>query len=144
MLLLKEVKSNAGFTLVELMIALVIAAILAAIAIPSYTSFVERGKMRTAQADLVALSTVIENVYQRTLAYPDQSTATDPETDFNAWNAASDAGDFTFTYISSAADDPHYTLTANGQGNLTGCTITLQEGNVREISGCPQGQSDWI
>lgn len=44
-----------GFTLLELVIAMVVAAILAAIAIPSYQSYVERSRRQVAQSVLVDL-----------------------------------------------------------------------------------------
>jgi type IV pilus assembly protein PilE len=40
-----------GFSLMELMITLAIAAIIAAVAIPSYTAFVERGKRAAARSE---------------------------------------------------------------------------------------------
>jgi len=44
-----------GFTLVELMVALVVLAILVALAVPSFTDFFERGRVRNAAEDLVSL-----------------------------------------------------------------------------------------
>ena len=59
-----------GFTLIELMITVVIVAILAAIALPSYQNYIKRTNIKAAQTDLVALSLVFENYYQRNLSYP--------------------------------------------------------------------------
>jgi len=44
-----------GFTLVELMVAVVVLAILVALAVPSFTDFFERGRVRNAAEDLVSL-----------------------------------------------------------------------------------------
>ena len=48
--------AQAGFTLVELMIAVVVLGILAAIAIPSYTSYVNKSRAKSGSADLAALA----------------------------------------------------------------------------------------
>ncbi|MCA3160406.1 MAG: type IV pilin protein [Burkholderiales bacterium] len=46
-------KKQQGFTLIELMITVVIIAILAAIAIPSYTQYVQQGRRSDARATLM-------------------------------------------------------------------------------------------
>jgi type IV pilus assembly protein PilE len=51
----------AGFTLIELMIAVVIAAILAAVAFPSYLGFVRKGR----RADAVSYLTSIQQAQER-------------------------------------------------------------------------------
>jgi len=48
-------RQQSGFTLVELMITLAVAVILATLAIPSFVSFVEKSRLRGATDDLVAL-----------------------------------------------------------------------------------------
>ena len=65
--------SSAGFTLLELMVAVIILAILAAIAMPMYSNYITKAKARSAQSDLVALSVVMESLYQRHLKYIDST-----------------------------------------------------------------------
>jgi prepilin-type N-terminal cleavage/methylation domain-containing protein len=51
-------KNQTGFTLVELMIVVVIAAILAAIAVPNFRSFIQAQRVKSAAADLHASFTL--------------------------------------------------------------------------------------
>lgn len=50
-----------GFTLVEMMIAVAILAILGVIAIPSYNRYIERGYQSQAHAELVAINSAFKN-----------------------------------------------------------------------------------
>ena len=50
-----------GFTLVEMMIAIAILAILSVIAIPSYNRYIERGYQSQAHAELVAINSAFKN-----------------------------------------------------------------------------------
>lgn len=138
-----EAGAARGFTLIELLVVIAILAILITIAIPSYQSYVTRSKIRTAQSDLMALSTLVENHRQRTLSYPSAAaagTAAVVEA-FPGWGPASKDGDFSFSY----AFDDGYTLTASGAGGrLSGCTLTLGDDNQRAVSGCPAvGDVSW-
>ncbi|MBD9370241.1 type IV pilin protein [Xanthomonas sp. XNM01] len=124
-----------GFTLIELMIVVAVIAILVALALPSYMDYVLRSKVRTAQADLQALSAAVENHRQRTLSYP--GTAADStaavQTAFPGWSPASKAADFGFSYSTTNG----YTVSAAGAaGKLSGCTLTLNADNARSHDGC--------
>lgn len=132
-----------GFTLLELVIVVTIIAILAALALPAYMDYIVRSRIRTAQADLQALSAAVENHRQRTLVYPSAAAADTAavRTAFPGWSPASKSGDFGFAYASTSG----YTLTATGVGGkLDGCTLTLTADNTRSNSGCPSvGDISW-
>ena len=61
-----------GFTLIELMITVAILAIVAAVAIPSYTSYVERGKRAEARTALLDIAARQERYYSNNRQYADQ------------------------------------------------------------------------
>lgn len=64
-----------GFSLVELLIALVIVAILAAIAVPSYSNYVVRGSRAAAQAELLELASLQEKIFLNSSTYSPSVTA---------------------------------------------------------------------
>lgn len=118
-----------GFTLIELMIVLAITAILATIALPTYQNYIERSRVKVAEADLVALSTAIENRFQRQLTYTGTTTS-----NVN-WYQASD--DFTVTIESLTGNS--YSLKAVGSD----CSLTLSNLGVKTINGSCGGLTSW-
>lgn len=66
---IKEVRNYAGFTLIELMIAVAIVAILAAIAYPSYQDSVRKSRRADAKAALLELAQFMERNYTEANRY---------------------------------------------------------------------------
>lgn len=64
-------RRSAGFTLIELMIAVAIIGILASIAIPSYQGYVERAKRSDAHAGLMETAGILERCYTSYYDYND-------------------------------------------------------------------------
>ncbi|MGH8460242.1 MAG: type IV pilin protein [Stenotrophobium sp.] len=62
-------KTQTGFTLIELMVAVVVAGILASIAIPSYRESVARANRAQAQAALLGLAQAMERYFTRYNSY---------------------------------------------------------------------------
>lgn len=135
-----------GFTLIEIMMVVAIVAILAAIALPAYNNYIARGKIKTAQADLTALSLNFENRYQRMLSYPtaDYASATALKTAFPGWTPASKATDFSFATADTEAAT--YSVVATGlAGGVSGCVITLKHDGSKTIASCPvANSSSWL
>ena len=141
-------KKITGFSLIELMVAIAIIGILASIALPSYQAYVAKSKLRAAQADIVALSLAIENVYQRTLSYPVLTNANlaAVKLAFTSWSPSSKAAEFVFTVTSTATT---YTISAAPPTgtSLAGCTLTLDQSNARTLpSNCKYspGNNEWL
>ena len=61
-----------GFTLIEIMITVAILAIVAAVAIPSYAGYVERGKRAEARTALLDIAARQERYYSNNRQYADQ------------------------------------------------------------------------
>lgn len=132
-----------GFTLIEVMIVLALVAILAAIALPSYQRYVNKSRAKGAATDLMSLGMVLENRFQKKLAYP--STYTSATTiaakpadrtgtvldDFSNWVPAQGAY---FSYNIEAKDGSSYTIKAVGSGALSGCTLSLTQANARNAA----------
>lgn len=69
--------TNKGFTLIELMIALAIVAILAAVAVPNYQSYMIKTRRVIAGACLIELSQFMERFYSMNLRYDKDKDGTD-------------------------------------------------------------------
>lgn len=144
---LKGHTKTTGFTLIELMIAIAIIGILASIALPSYKHYVQKGSLRAAQADMVALSLAIENVYQRTLSYPVLTDASldDIKDAFTSWSPSSDPDEVVFT-VTSTATTYMITATPSSTSNLAGCVMTMDQDNNQTLSSgtdCNHG-TEWF
>ncbi|MBD9485372.1 prepilin-type N-terminal cleavage/methylation domain-containing protein [Pseudomonas sp. PDM14] len=118
----------AGFTLIELMLAVAIIGILAAIATPNYLEYITRSKRSEGHALLIEAATRQERFYAQNSRYVtdnnDIALLALRNTDSGTKKVASENGYYKMT-ISTAAGDGGYTLTAaqeigDGQcGNLT-------------------------
>ena len=126
-----------GFTLIELMVTIMVIAILAAIALPSYNDYVLRSKFAEATGNLADLRVKMEQSYADNRRYNDPvaGVGTCGITGGNA-PAAADARYFTYTCASTtpnAIGDQQFVLTATGvaaQG-LGGLSFTVDQANTK-------------
>jgi len=126
-----------GFTLIELMIVVAVVAILAAMALPSYNEYVMRGKIREATSKLADHRVRMEQFFVDTRSYanpPGSSTCGVPDP---SYAPNSDA----FKVSCAGASATAYTVTATGQGSMSGFVFSINEANVRSTTAVPAGWS---
>jgi type IV pilus assembly protein PilE len=127
-----------GFTLVELMVAVVILAIISAIALPFYNQYSQRTYRTEAQADLLACAQAIERMAAVSFSYENAAdTDADGVGDANAGPVATnlcdplsvEQGRYTIAVNSTVAT---FDLTATPAGMMTGDgVLTLDSTGAR-------------
>jgi type IV pilus assembly protein PilE len=139
-------RGKRGFTIIELLIAMVIIGILAAIAIPNYSEYIRRGQVQEAFSGLAQFRVRMEQYYQDNRQY------------YSAVNVAAgncgvslppaqDSQYFSF-YCGSApatglvapgalaANDQRFFATAVGRtGSVAGFIFTISESGTRQTTG---------
>lgn len=113
-----------GFTLIEVMIAVVIIGILAAIAIPNYMDYLVRSKLAEAYSTLAGHRVKVEQFYQDNRTYANACVVGSA--------AVTPAATQNFVYACApSADGQSYVLSATGQGSLDGFVFTIDQSNNR-------------
>lgn len=92
----KMLKSEAGFTLVELLIVLMVLGILATIAIPRFADMKGKANLVKAKTELKQVQTALELYYAENSAYPADDAAFKAALDDYVLN--DDLTDYAFTY----------------------------------------------
>ncbi len=114
-----------GFTLIELMIAVAIIGILAAVAIPQYADYVTRGKLQEGTSNLANGRVVMERFFQDNRTYV---AGPCPVATTN------------FTYTCSNLSATTYTITATGLNSISNFIYTIDQANTK---GTTQANTGW-
>lgn len=127
-----------GFTLIEVMMAVAIVAILTAVAYPSYRDYITRGALVDATTGLSTIRAQMERHFQDNRSYATVGTFVTP-------CASTDATPRTFgRFVVSCSGTPTaaaFTLQAVGSGNVNGFTYTITQADVRATTAAPSGWS---
>jgi type IV pilus assembly protein PilE len=126
-------RSATGFTLIEVMITVAIVAILAAVAIPSYTDYITRSKIQEATTSLLSMRTKLEQFYQDQRTF---SGACAPGT-----VAPKPAGLKYFTIDCPTLNNTQYLVTATGIAgtDMALFTFSIDQANTRQTANVPPG-----
>ncbi|MHB1175659.1 MAG: type IV pilin protein [Sulfuriferula sp.] len=130
-----------GFTLIELMIAVAVIGILAAIAYPSYTQYVQRARRSEAKAVLLQDATILERNFTTANRYDNTQlngggTATSGLIIAQAPTSGTANYAIVVTFNTAPATD--FTLTATPTGSMAGDAcgkFTLDNAGVQGVTG---------
>lgn len=137
-------RAESGFTLLELMITVAIVGILAGIALPSYTSYIQRSRIISATTGLSDFRTKMEQYFQDRRSYetaPGSGTCGVPNPPFSTTNDA-------FEVTCTGASPTGYTAVAQGQASKSMGAFRYQilvdmgiagTGVTRSTEGLPSG-----
>jgi type IV pilus assembly protein PilE len=115
---------QAGFTGIEMMIVVAIVAILAAIALPTYSNYVRRGKVAEVTSVLGTGRVNMEQFFLDNRTYA--SGPCPASTAYFTISCGSGA---------SAPDATTYTITATGSGDMSGFVYTVNQANAKTTAG---------
>src|SRR5512139_1365087 len=126
-------RRDSGFTLMELLTAMAVIGILAAIAIPSYRDYVRRGQVEEATAVLSQSRVTFEQYFLDNRTFTGADTTICPaNTDHFVFTCAVNGG------------GSRYLLTATGAGTLSTFVYTLNEANQRSTTSPWGNGACWV
>ena len=127
-------KTQNGFSLIELMIVVVVMGILMAIALPYYGDYVIRGKIPDATSALSTKRVQMEQYFQDNRTYVAAPAC-------NADTTTSQYFDFSCSVAGTATN---FTLQAAGKSSMTGFTYRLDESGNKSTSIVAPVPTRWL
>lgn len=118
-----------GFTLIEILIVVAITAILASVALPSYTAYIQRSKVPAGLDALQSYFTRMEQRFQDSGSYAAASACA---------IAMPTVQNFTVT-CSISGGGTGYTATTTGSGPVAGYAYTINSTGTRATTAHPKG-----
>lgn len=154
-------RSTQGFTLIELMVVVVMIAIVATIAIPSYQEYVRRSNLAAAQQEMQKIAAMLERHRSRNFSYSGfalKGTADSKGPYYDVANASdtvlllplnSSSGSQKYTLdLSLDTSTNSWTIVANSQDPLNYSLRTTSSGEsckkkASSITNCNEGTEIW-
>lgn len=128
-----------GFTLIEVMITVAIVAILAAIAVPSYSEYVRRARITEAISRLADMHVKMERYFQDNRSYAPPAPAIQPCNPGTVATLPAATTNFVFACPPASLTATTYLVTATGIGAMAGFVYTLDQNNNRVTVAAPAG-----
>ena len=131
-----HMRTSSGFTLIEVMITVAIVAILAAIAVPSYTEYLQRARITEATSALADMRNKMEQYFQDNRSWTPGGGAIQP------CNPATVAPlptsqNFTFVCDQLAANTYRVVATGNAASSMAGFQYSINQFNQRVTIALP-------
>jgi type IV pilus assembly protein PilE len=126
-----------GFTLIEVMITVAIVAILAAVALPAYTSYVTRARITDAVQGLSAMRLKMEQYFQDWRTYTTGGANDSCQAGAGPAPLPPNTASFTFACVGVTANT--YLIQATGIGSMVGFTYTIDQTNAQATPAAPAG-----
>ncbi len=137
-----------GFTMIEVLVVMAIVAILTTVAIPIYTSYINKSKTANGQEAISNVMLTLEQSYQDNRTYPVNQAISDGQNYFN----------YNYTQSGNPTGQAYY-ITATGNGVLASDYIAANNSDVRCVclecasnllssftdttTSCPTGTTSW-
>jgi len=138
-----------GVTLIELMTVVVIIAVLATIAIPTYRRYLIRSQRSEAKIALLQLQTAQEKFYLQNNSYVDNGNIATAPSNGLGISAVTETGKYTLAITAYGAAGQSYTATATpraggGQTDDKECTTyTITDRGTKGSTGSATTQTCW-
>lgn len=128
-------KQSTGFTLIELMVTVAIVGILATIALPAYTDYVNRAKRGDGKAALMNAQLAQEKYRANNITYA---------ADIDDLGIGADSPDGYYTIAVTAANATTYTLTATPDFTDAKCgTLGINQAGTKTETGSDTAANCW-
>ena len=127
-----QARADAGFTLIELMIAVAIVAVIAGVAYPQYTEYVKRSRLAEATGVLTTTRVRLEQFFQDNRNYGSTAAACGvvlPAAQFFSLNCDWGAGGTSQSYL--------LTVTGLSTAGMGGYTFTVDHNNAQRTTAFP-------
>ena len=118
-----------GLTLIEIMVTVAILGIIAAVALPSYSAYVQRARVPAALEALNSVFTRMEQRFQDVGNYANAGACAVPMPAVDSFTVTCTLG----------GGGQTFTATATGSGNLEGYTYRINQQGVRTTVAHPKG-----